>query len=206
MKYEDVVAKLLEDNIINEMIEKAMLKAHRKNYLPEHLKNLEGVDTSLPIGLGQTISQPTVVGHMLSLLNVNTTQKVLEIGTGSGWVAAVLSYLAKEVMTVDRIPEHYTTAKQRLKKHDNVKVLLGDGSCGWPEFEPYDRILISAAVPEIHEKILNQLTNDGLVVAPVGPLHYQMITKMYKNNNKIKTIETMPVVFVPVIGKCGYRR
>lgn len=203
MSYKDLINRLKNEKIINDKVADAMLRTPRKDFLPRMFNHLESFDTALPIGHGQTISQPTVVGHMITLLDVNRNHRILEIGTGSGWVAAILSRLGREVITVERVPELYADAKERLKKYTNVKVMFGDGSCGWPKYAPYDRILISAAVPKIHERVINQLTDDGWIVAPVGELYSQVITKVNKQNEIITTI---PVVFVPIIGECGFRR
>ena len=205
MSYKDLVNHLKNEGIINDYIANAMLRTPRKNFLPEMYKKYDGFDTALPLGHGQTISQPSVVAHMLTLLDIKNRNKVLEIGVGSGWVAAIMSHLGKEIIGVENVPELYKQAKERLKKYKNVKVVFGDGSCGWQEYAPYDRILISAAVPKLSEEILNQLADDGYVVAPIGPLHTQLITKLNKNGEKIQTLPA-PVVFVPLIGKCGYKR
>jgi len=165
-------------------------------------------DMALPIGEGQTISQPYMVAVMTELLELTGTEKVLEIGTGSGYQAAVLAELSLEVFTVERI----VTLAERAKKkfHDlsyaNIHVKPDDGTLGWPEEAPFDRIIITAGSPEIPPPLIEQLVEGGIIVIPVGDLYSQQLLK-YSKSGKNPTIEYhTPCVFVPLIGQYGWKK
>ncbi len=164
-------------------------------------------DHPLPIGHGQTISQPYIVALMTSLLKLKGNEKVLEIGTGSGYQAALLGKLAAQVHTVERIPELVEAANASLSQlgMDNVHVHLGDGSLGWPAEAPYDGILVSAASPEVPACLPEQLAPGGKLVIPVGARWRQMLQVWEMHGNKLEKKEILPVVFVPLRGEKGWQ-
>jgi protein-L-isoaspartate(D-aspartate) O-methyltransferase len=165
-------------------------------------------DMALPIGEGQTISQPYMVAVMTELLELKGTEKVLEIGTGSGYQAAVLAELSRDVYTVERVAPLGELAKKRF--HDlsyaNIHSRIGDGTLGWPEEAPFDRIIITAGAPEIPEPLTAQLADGGIIVIPVGGLYSQQLLKSRKSgDNMINEYHTL-CVFVPLIGQYGWKK
>ncbi len=165
-------------------------------------------DHPMPIGHGQTISQPYMVALMTEKLNLRGDEKVLEIGTGSGYQAAILSLLAREVWTVERIPELHERAKKTLERlgFDNVRAVLGDGTLGLPSEAPFDGIIVTAAAPAVPEELVEQLAPDGVAVVPVGDRMLQRLTILRKSEDgRIETEEDVPCVFVPLIGRKGWR-
>ncbi len=165
-------------------------------------------DMALPIGEGQTISQPYMVAVMTELLELNNTQKVLEIGTGSGYQAAVLAELAREVFTIERIVSLAEKAKKRFQdlSYLNIRIKADDGTLGWPEEAPFDRIIITAGSPEIPAPLIEQLSEGGILVIPVGNLYSQQLLK-YRKSGKNPIIEYhTPCVFVPLLGQYGWKK
>jgi protein-L-isoaspartate(D-aspartate) O-methyltransferase len=191
--------------------DKRVINAFRK--VPRHLfvrkPDLENAysDHPLPIGNGQTISQPYIVALMTSSLKLSGREKVLEVGTGSGYQTAILSCLAKEVHSIERIEPLLHFAKDNLRKAgiENIQLHLGDGSLGWQSAAPYDRILITAAAPEITKEILGQLNNNGRIVCPVGGRWRQILEVWSKGIYGIKKEKILPVVFVPLRGTHGWQ-
>ena len=177
----------------NKAVLDAMSLIPRKDFVSERYKNCAYKDSALPIGMNQTISQPYTVAFMTHLLDIKNGDKILEIGTGSGYQAAVLSKLAKEVYTIERIPELAEQAKERLKKlgYGNVFVKTGQGEKGWKEKSPFDTILITAGTDNTPEALLDQLKEGGVLVAPVGKGAEKIMTKLTKEkNNKINFRES----------------
>lgn len=164
-------------------------------------------DHPLPIGFGQTISQPYIVALMTSLLKLKGSEKVLEIGTGSGYQAAILAKLAAEIHTVELVAELAASAKESLEGLGltNVYVHTGDGSLGWPEGSPYDGILVTAASPEVPENLTGQLKDGGKLVIPVGARWRQILEVWTKRSGVMEKSEILPVVFVPLKGKFGWQ-
>ena len=164
-------------------------------------------DYPLPIGYGQTISQPYIVALMTDLLDLEGCEKVLEIGTGSGYQAAILSRLALEVHSVERIEKLALIAQKHLEKLkiENVYIHVGDGSRGWPDAAPYDRILVTAASPEVPQDLFDQLKPGGKLVIPVGPRWRQMLELWEKTLDKVVKKEILPVMFVPLKGEFGWQ-
>ena len=164
-------------------------------------------DMALPIGEGQTISQPYMVAIMTELLKLKGTERVLEIGTGSGYQGAILAELAREVYTVDRIAvlADRAAAEYRALSYDNIHVRTGDGTLGWPEAAPFDRIIITAAAPKIPEPLLQQLAIDGVLVIPVGSRFSQQLLKITKTEKGLIEEYHTPCVFVPLIGEHGWK-
>jgi len=179
----------------------ALLKVERHRFVPEEYLSSAYSDQPLPIGEGQTISQPYIVALMTELLELKGNEKVLEIGTGSGYQAAVLAELAKEVYTIEIVEPLAATAKNRLLElgYQNIKVKAGDGYLGWPEAAPFDAIIITCAPDHIPEPLVDQLKEGGRMVLPVGT-HTQELKKIVKRSGKIETMDIIPVVFVPMTG------
>jgi protein-L-isoaspartate(D-aspartate) O-methyltransferase len=164
-------------------------------------------DYPLPIGSGQTISQPYIVALMTSLLALQGHEKVLEIGTGSGYQAAVLSLLAKQVFSIEQIPSLAEAARRHLEQLgvENVEVRCGDGSLGLPEKAPFDGILITAAAPSIPQVLLDQLSKEGKLVAPVGAKYYQDLRVYQRAGSQFEYDSIIPVAFVPLRGAHGWQ-
>ena len=183
-----------------------MEKVPRHKFVEEGLKGVAYQDGPLPIGMNQTISQPYIVALMTELLDISDEHKVLEIGTGSGYQAAVISHLAMSVITVERIPELYKKAKQTLRKmgYNNITVVMADGSIGYREFAPYDRIIVTAASPSVPDELIEQLSNNGKMVIPVGNRFTQQLITLKKEAEKTIRTDSIGVRFVPLLGKKGW--
>jgi protein-L-isoaspartate(D-aspartate) O-methyltransferase len=164
-------------------------------------------DYPLPIGHSQTISQPYIVALMTSQLRLQGDEKILEVGTGSGYQAAILSRLAAEVHTVELIKDLAAAAEQNLKAlgYSNVHVHVGDGSSGWPESAPYDGILVTAASPEVPKSLVDQVKKGGRIVIPVGERWRQVLLVWVKHEKGLEKKEILPVVFVPLKGEHGWQ-
>lgn len=187
--------------VSDERVLEVMKKIPRHKFVPERYKESAYMDSPLPIGEGQTISQPYIVGLMTSLLDIEGDGKVLEIGTGSGYQAAILSQLAEEVYTIEVIRELANMSKARLKKldYDNVHVKWGDGYKGWPEHAPFDRIIVTAAPDKIPEELVKQLKPGGKMILPVGS-NFQVLKVVRKTENgRIKKETVTGVRFVPMV-------
>jgi protein-L-isoaspartate(D-aspartate) O-methyltransferase len=177
-----------------------MGRVPRHEFVPESQRTSAYDDTPLPIGHGQTISQPYIVAFMTQALKVEPTHKVLEIGTGSGYQAAVLAELAREVYTIEIIEPLGERAKLTLAAlgYRNVHVRIGNGYLGWPEKAPFDRVMVTAAPEEVPPALVEQLAVDGLMAIPVGVV-FQELRILRKTATGLETLETMPVRFVPMI-------
>jgi protein-L-isoaspartate(D-aspartate) O-methyltransferase len=180
----------------------AMLKVERHLFVTKDLQPSAYLDQPLPIGEGQTISQPYIVALMTELLDLKGEEKVLEVGTGSGYQAAILAELAKEVYTIEIIEKLASSAQKLL--HDlgykNIKVKAGDGYLGWPEAAPFDGIIVTCAPDHIPKPLLDQLKEGGRMVIPVGE-YTQELKKIVKRSGKIETTNVIPVIFVPMTGE-----
>ena len=189
---------------------KAFNEVDRKNFVPESIRNLAYEDAPLPLLRGKTISQPTTVMIMTTALELKEGQKVFEIGTGSGYQAAIIAKITGEkgkVITTEVIPELVTFARQNLQKAGitNAKVYEEDGSKGLKEEAPFDRVIITAACKEIPKPVLEQLKPEGVVVAPIGNAQEQSLVKGTKDKNGRLQIEVIgPFVFTPMYGKYGF--
>jgi protein-L-isoaspartate(D-aspartate) O-methyltransferase len=190
-----------------------MTDVPREEFIPQSYRSQAYSDGPLPIGMDQTISQPYIVALMTQELRVDSECEVLEIGTGSGYQTAVLSKLAKNVYTIERFGELGDSARKVLSKLDisNVEFYVGDGSAGWPEsrLPPsgcFDRIIITAGVPKIPEPLVEQLADDGLIVAPVGGRAVQGLVACKKKADKLQTTAICDVRFVRLIGKHGFEQ
>jgi protein-L-isoaspartate(D-aspartate) O-methyltransferase len=184
----------------------AMGAVPRELFVPSKERAAAYYDGALPIGEGQTISQPYVVAHMTELLQLQNDEKALEVGTGSGYQTAVLARLAARVFTIERIPALAERAAGILHELEiaNVEFRVGDGSLGWPENAPYDAILVTCAAPEPPPPLLEQLADGGRMVTPVGPKGYQDLMRIVKRDGRCDQERLAPVAFVPLIGQHGW--
>jgi protein-L-isoaspartate(D-aspartate) O-methyltransferase len=164
-------------------------------------------DFPVPIGEGQTISQPYIVALMTECLDLNTQDKVLEIGTGSGYQAAILAKLAKEVYSIERFKNLANKAETVFNEsgYTNIKIQVGDGTLGWPEEAPFDKIIITAASPKVPLPLIEQLKESGKLILPLGESFSQVLTVVEKKKGKLESIEVCGCVFVPLVGKYGWR-
>jgi protein-L-isoaspartate(D-aspartate) O-methyltransferase len=197
-----LVARLKEDGIRSTAVLEQIRNVPRHLFVDEALASRAYEDTALPIGLGQTISQPWVVARMTeALLDGFTGESVLEIGTGCGYQTAVLAPLVKKIYTVERIRELYQKAKQRLRELDiyNVQFRPGDGWEGWAKYGPYDGILVAAAAPEIPQKLLEQLAPGGRLIMPMGPAGRQDLIMVTHQNGQYEQVSLGAVSFVPLV-------
>ncbi|RLE51102.1 MAG: protein-L-isoaspartate O-methyltransferase [Candidatus Methanomethylicota archaeon] len=219
-KREQLINKLINEGILKDLkVIRAMLRVPREEFVPEKYRNYAYIDSPLPTMSGQTISAPHMVAMMCELLELDVGMKVLEIGTGSGYHAAVCAEIVapsdtdpKEwghVYTIERIPELVHFARRNLERtgySNRVTVILGDGSLGYSEAAPYDRILVTAASPEIPVPLIKQLVIGGKIVIPVGGSYYQeLIVGVKDKNGELKTTSAGGCVFVPLIGKYGWK-
>lgn len=191
-------------------IEDSLRKYKRELFVPVDLKHQAYRDFPLSIGFNQTISQPSTVVAMTEALEVKKGQRILEIGTGSGWQAAILSDLVGEkgfVYTIEIIKELAEFAKNNIKKLGikNIEVITGDGSLGLREKAPFDRIIVTAACPDIPKPLLEQLKEDGIIVIPIGNLYLQEMYVAKKLKNKIEKKSIGSFMFVPLVGKYGFK-
>jgi len=198
---EKMVKQQIEDrDIKDESVLKAMRSVKRHLFVRQSNISEAYSDRPLPIGFGQTISQPYIVAYMTEVLQPKPAFKVLEIGTGSGYQAAVLAEIVREMYTVEIIPELGNTANERLKKlgYKNIFVKVADGYDGWKEHAPYDAIVVTAAAEYIPPPLVEQLKENGKMVIPVGsPFMTQMLMLVEKREGKIRTKSLIPVAFVP---------
>lgn len=185
---------------------KVMGEIRREEFVPSSHQSQAYADGPLPIGVGQTISQPYIVALMTQELRPDSNCEVLEIGTGSGYQTAVLSKLVKKVYTIERFGELSDSAQEILSKRGvkNVEFYIGDGSCGWPEERNFDRIIVTAAVPKIPEPLVEQLVEGGLIVAPVGYRGVQELVVCEKKSGRIAQKVICDVRFVKLLGKYGF--
>ncbi len=213
-KFEELRQKMVEEQLMTRGIEdKAVIEAFKKTarekFMLEKNRDYAYQDGAQSIEAGQTISQPYIVALMLQALELKAGDRVLEIGTGSGYAAALLAEIVKEVYTIERIEQLAVKARKVLQElnYQNVEVKVGDGSLGWEEKAPYDAILVSAAAPYVPEKLIEQLANRGRLIIPVGRRsgvqQLKLIRKKY--NGKIREESLEYVRFVPLLGEDSWR-
>ncbi|PIU42362.1 MAG: protein-L-isoaspartate O-methyltransferase [Candidatus Omnitrophica bacterium CG07_land_8_20_14_0_80_42_15] len=198
-----VVEQLIPRGIHSERVLSAFKKVPRHAFIPELESDNTYGDFPLPIGEGQTISQPYMVALMSELLELKKDEKVLEIGTGSGYQAAILAELAGKVYSVERFENLAKSAERILEKlgYQNIKIKIGDGTLGWDEYAPYDGIIVTAGAPEIPKSLLEQLAEGGRLIIPVGGHYSQMLTLVRNVKGKFKTLDICGCIFVPLVGK-----
>lgn len=196
--------------VFSERVEKALLKVPRHLFVPESARSQAYRDTPLPIGDGQTISAPHMVAVMAEALELREGHKVLEIGAGSGYNAAVMAELVGptgKVITLERHPSLADKAAQVLLEagYTNVQVVVGDGSLGYPEEAPYDRISVTCGAPRVPNPLVEQLRDGGIMLIPVGGLEYQTLLRVRKLGGRTLSEDLGSVVFVPLLGEKGHR-
>ncbi len=205
-KLEDLIIIMKKSGFLNdEKVESAIRKIPRNEFVPMSVKEKAYENAPLSIMKNQTISQPSVVSRMTEWLDIREGQKILEVGTGSGWQTAILSYLvgSGKVYSIERHSELVEFAKKNLDKLgiNNVKIILGDGNLGIPEESPFDRIIITAACKKVPEPLLEQLSEGGLLIAPIGK-YPQSLILLKKISQEIIEVKNQPgYVFVPLLGK-----
>jgi protein-L-isoaspartate(D-aspartate) O-methyltransferase len=185
----------------------AMRKVPRHEFMPEAIRSQAYGDHALPIGEGQTISQPFMVALMTELLELKGTERVLEIGTGSGYQAALLAELCEKVFTIERVKTLADRARQSLDRlgYRNVAMKVYDGTYGWKEMAPFDAIIVTAAAPEVPQALIDQLNEGGRLVIPVGERFTQILVKVIKTATGTRRETSVPCVFVPLIGNHGWK-
>jgi len=206
LQEEMVTEQIMRRGVVTPRVIEAFRKVPRHLFVPEQFWSQSYNDHPLPIGEGQTISQPYIVALMTDFLSLSGEEKVLEIGTGSGYQAAILAELGKEVYTVERHRLLAERAERLLKElnYQNVKVLVGDGTKGWEEFSPYQRIMVTASAPDVPQPLFNQLDEMGKLVIPIGGRWSQDLTLIEKRKGKMIRKSICGCVFVPLIGEYGY--
>jgi len=198
--------QLVARGITSPEVLSVFLKVRRDRFVPEGQVRSAYADHPLPIGSGQTISQPYMVALMTECLHLRKSDRVLEIGTGCGYQTAVLAELAREVYSVERIDALAREAAERLCAlgYANVRVSVGDGTLGWAACAPFDKIIVTAGARTMPAALVEQLAEGGRLVIPVGPAHTQMLTVVTKEKGMLRTEDVCPCVFVPLIGKDGW--
>lgn len=193
--------QLIARGISDRRVLEAFLRVPRHLFVPKEYEDLAYQDSPLPIGSGQTISQPYIVALMLELLELQKEHRVLEIGTGSGYQTALLAELASEVYSIERIPELLDEARERLRRlgYTNVFLFTGDGSKGLPEFAPYDRIIVSACAKRIYDAWIEELRDGGFIVLPLEDGRGQSLIRVRKNGEKLTIENHGGCIFVPLI-------
>ena len=198
--------QLITRGVADARVIAAMRRVPRHLFVDEALRDRAYGDHPLPIGDGQTISQPFIVGRMTELLALTGREKVLEVGTGSGYQAAVLAEVAARVCTVERIPRLATRARQVLEALgcNNVWVRTANGTLGWPDEAPFDRIVVAAGGPSVPPPLFEQLTEGGRMVMPVGDTTGQVLQLVEKVNGQVRTSEHSACMFVKLVGKYAW--
>jgi protein-L-isoaspartate(D-aspartate) O-methyltransferase len=201
-----VQEQLIKRGINDRGVLEAFYKVERHCFVPDVSRASSYADFPLPIGKGQTISQPYMVALMTECLKLSKDDTVLEIGTGSGYQTAILAQIAKYVYSIERIESLAKQAEIILKQlgYSNVFVKVGDGTQGYPEKAPFDKIMVTAASPHIPKPLIEQLDQEARLVIPIGESYSQILSVVKKTGDKITTEEVCSCVFVPLIGKYGY--
>jgi len=210
-KYEETRINMVErvikpKGITDESVLNALAKVPRDKFVLREQKRFSYEDFPLPIGEGQTISQPYIVAEMTQLLQLSKTDKVLEIGTGSGYQTAILAEVVDQVYTIERIPSLHNNSKNLLTSlgYQNIIFKLGDGTKGWEENSPFNAIIVTAAAPKPPEPLISQLGIGGRMVIPSGDRNVQGLFLIKRDEHGIKIDEITLVKFVPLIGKYGW--
>jgi len=206
---ETLVKNLIRENYIKSIkVKEAFLNVHRHKFLPDNLKHIAYYDSPIEIGLGQTISAPHMVAIMCEALDIHKGQKILEIGAGSGYHAAVVSFIVGEkghVYSIERLEKLATSASFNLKnaRITNTTIEIGDGSIGLEKYQPYDRIYVTCAAPIVPQPLLDQLKDGGKLLIPVGRMYCEL-RLIKKQGKKISSKNLGGCVFVPLVGKHGF--
>ncbi|TKB12131.1 protein-L-isoaspartate(D-aspartate) O-methyltransferase [Desulforhopalus sp. IMCC35007] len=203
-----VQEQLLARGIVDRNTIEAMLTVPRHLFVDDAMQGRAYGDHPLPIGAGQTISQPYIVAMMTQALELGADDKVLEIGTGSGYQAAVLSRICSQVYTVERINSLLARARKIFDKlrYYNIRAKLDDGTMGWPENGPYDAIIVTAGGPEIPQPLIDQLNEGGRLIIPVGDQNVQELQLVRKNEGQVEIVSLASVRFVDLVGEHGWNK
>ncbi|HEY7234269.1 MAG TPA: protein-L-isoaspartate(D-aspartate) O-methyltransferase [Gemmatimonadaceae bacterium] len=203
-----LVETLREKGIRDLAVLRAFEQTARHHFLPTGLRHRAYEDNPLPIGNGQTISQPSIHARYLELLRLTGHERVLEVGTGSGYQTVLLAHLVEQVFSIERLPALYQQAREAIQRSGvgNVSMLLGDGTLGWREYSPYDAILVSAGAPSVPEPLLAQIAEGGRMLVPVGTREDQQLLMYHRTNGQLDRKELGPVRFVPLVGHHGWAK
>lgn len=210
-EYRGARRRLVETLQANGIRDLAVLRAidvtPRHVFVPTGVRHRAYEDSALPIGNGQTISQPSVHARYLELLHLTGKERVLEVGTGTGYQTALLSHLAAQVFSIERVPALYERARDVLRQLDvrNVSMLLGDGTIGWRDYAPYDAILVSAGAPEVPAPLVEQLADGGTLLIPLGTKDEQILVSVERRGTEVVRRDIAPVRFVPLLGTHGWQ-
>jgi protein-L-isoaspartate(D-aspartate) O-methyltransferase len=212
-QYRTVRERMVEEqlrsrDITDERVLAVMAEVPRHNFVDDAMQGRAYGDHPLPIGAGQTISQPYIVAYMTQALQLTGVEKVLEIGTGSGYQAAVLSRLCSQVYTIERINSLLAGARKVFDKlhYYNIRAKLDDGTIGWPENGPYDAIIVTAGGPGVPEPLIEQLADPGRLIIPVGNQHVQELQLLEKKEGQIEVMSLASVRFVDLVGEHGWSK
>ena len=197
---------LRERGITDLSVLRAVDLTPRHLFVPQAIMHRAYEDAALPIGSGQTISQPSVHARYLSELRLTGHERALEIGTGSGYQTVLLSHLVEQVFSIERVRELLDRARDVIRRVDarNISLLLGDGTFGWREYAPYDAILVSAAAPDVPRPLFEQLAEGGRILIPLGGREDQMLTVATRRGDTLERRDISPVRFVPLVGAYGW--
>jgi protein-L-isoaspartate(D-aspartate) O-methyltransferase len=201
-----LIETLRRNGIQSAAVLRAFEMTPRHLFVPTGVRHRAYEDSALPIGSGQTISQPSVHARYLELLALTGQERVLEIGTGSGYQTVLLSHLAAQVFSVERIPVLLDRAREVIQQTNarNISLLLGDGTLGWRDYAPYDAILVSAAAPEIPPPLQEQLAEGGRLLIPLGTRDDQVLAMFTRRGKTLERVNVAPVRFVPLLGTHGW--
>lgn len=201
-----LIEALQEHGVTDLAVLRAFDEVPRHLFVPSGVGHRAYEDSALPIGNGQTVSQPSVHAHSLQALRLNGRGRVLEVGTGSAFQTALLSRLAEQVFSIERVPALFDRARETLAQHGvrNVSLLLGDGTLGWRDYAPYDGIVVGAASPEVPPAYAEQLAEGGRLVIPVGTREEQTLAVFTRKGRSLDRVDLMPVRFVPLLGAQGW--
>lgn len=202
------LVETLQDRGIKDMaVLRAFEQTPRHLFVPTGVRHRAYEDSALPIGNGQTISQPSIHARYLELLGLTGREKVLEVGTGSGYQTVLLAHLAAQVFSIERIAPLLQSAREAVARAGvrNVSLLLGDGTLGWREYAPYDAILVSAAAPGAPQPLVDQLAEGGRLLIPIGGQDVQTLAVLTRKNGQIERRDILPVRFVPLLGQHGWQ-
>lgn len=202
-----LVETLQDSGIADLSVLRAFDLTPRHLFVPTGIRHRAYEDSALPIGSGQTISQPSVHARYLSLLRLTGKEKVLEIGTGSGYQTVLLAHLAAQVFSIERIPALLERARDVIQQTGvrNVSLLLGDGTLGWRDYAPYDAILVSAASPSVPQPLVEQLAEGGRLIIPLGGTEEQTLAVLTRRGGEVARQDVAPVRFVPLMGRHGWQ-
>jgi protein-L-isoaspartate(D-aspartate) O-methyltransferase len=194
-------------DISDKRVLETLREVPRHLFVPPAQRSRAYADRPLSIGHGQTISQPFIVAYMTAALELFGWEKVLEIGTGSGYQTAILSRLAREVVSIEYVQDLAQAARATLDElgYDNVQIVVGDGSCGVPEEAPFDAIILTAAAPEVPPPLFDQLADGGRLVGPIGSRYDQVLVRVRRHGDEWDRELLVPVIFVPLLGEHGWK-